>query len=66
MGSRPSSLVPRRTGHYSIVSAAPVVSYAAVNETPEARAKAKRATIVLYAVMAVGILLPFAILWLKR
>jgi hypothetical protein len=30
------------------------------------KSKARRAVIILYILMAVGILLPFAILWLKR
>jgi hypothetical protein len=30
------------------------------------KTKARRTLIVLYAVMAVGILLPFLLLWLKR
>ncbi len=43
-----------------------VLSYARVNDVSEEKSRARRATIVLYAVMAVGMLLPFALLWLKR
>jgi hypothetical protein len=32
----------------------------------EEKARAKRATIVLYILMAIGILLPFLLLWIRR
>jgi hypothetical protein len=37
-----------------------------MNEDPEEKSKARRAMIILYALMAAGILLPFVLLWLKR
>jgi hypothetical protein len=37
-----------------------------MNEEPEGKSKAQRAMILLYALMAAGILLPFVLLWLKR
>jgi len=37
-----------------------------MNEDPEGKAKARRVMILLYALMAVGILLPFVLLWFKR
>jgi len=43
-----------------------VYSYAPVNERLEDHARAKPALIVLYVLMAAGILLPFVLLWLKR
>jgi predicted PurR-regulated permease PerM len=43
-----------------------VYSYAPVNDRLEAKPNTRRAVIVLYVLMAVGILLPFVLLWLKR
>jgi len=43
-----------------------VVSYGGVSEKQDEPSRARRATIVLYVLMAAGILLPFAVLWLKR
>jgi hypothetical protein len=37
-----------------------------MNGEPEGKSKAQRAMILLYALMAAGILLPFVLLWLKR
>jgi hypothetical protein len=37
-----------------------------MTEEPEEKSKAQRAMILLYALMAAGILLPFVLLWLKR
>ena len=69
---RPGLSSPRRRapapapGHYSVVLAGAVYSYAPVNERLEDQARAKRALIVLYVLIAAGILLPFVVLWLKR
>jgi hypothetical protein len=37
-----------------------------MNEEPEGESKARRVMILLYFLMAAGILLPFVLLWLKR
>ncbi len=37
-----------------------------MNKDPEGKAKATRVMIILYALMAAGILLPFVLLWFKR
>ena len=37
-----------------------------MNEEPEEKSKAKRAMILLHALMATGILLPLVVLWPKR
>gem|GEM_PF-2318444 len=37
-----------------------------MNGDPAEKSKARRVMILLYALMAVGILLPFVLLWFKR
>lgn len=44
----------------------PVYSYARVNESLDDQSRGRRALIVLYVLMAAGILLPFVLLWLRR
>ena len=43
-----------------------VYSTAGVNDRQDEQSSARKATIVLYVVMAAGVLLPFVLLWLKR
>lgn len=55
------------TSQYCIVIAAGLWSNAcAVKERPEEKAKAKRAIIILYAVMIICGLLPFLLYWLNQ